>query len=40
FVRELYKARGRMETGCAINSIPLLLPKVQLDLKSQVGDHD
>ncbi|MQM22494.1 hypothetical protein Taro_055547 [Colocasia esculenta] len=28
FVRELYKASGRMETGSAINSIPLLLPKV------------
>ncbi|MQM07169.1 hypothetical protein Taro_040006 [Colocasia esculenta] len=25
---ELYKASGRMETGRAINSIPLLLPKV------------
>ncbi|MQM17470.1 hypothetical protein Taro_050442, partial [Colocasia esculenta] len=28
FVRELYKASGRIETGRAINSIPLLLPKV------------
>ncbi|MQL82816.1 hypothetical protein Taro_015299 [Colocasia esculenta] len=28
FVRELYKASGRMETGRAINSIHLLLPKV------------
>ncbi|MQM01258.1 hypothetical protein Taro_034019 [Colocasia esculenta] len=28
FVRELYKASGRMETGRAINSIPLLLPKL------------
>ncbi|MQM06688.1 hypothetical protein Taro_039517 [Colocasia esculenta] len=28
FVRELYKVNGRMETSRAINSIPLLLPKV------------
>ncbi|MQL93067.1 hypothetical protein Taro_025704 [Colocasia esculenta] len=28
FVKKLYKASGRMETGRAINSIPLLLPKL------------
>ncbi|MQM20223.1 hypothetical protein Taro_053239, partial [Colocasia esculenta] len=35
FVRELYKASGRMETSRAINSIPLLLPKEKIQALKQ-----
>ncbi|MQM09887.1 hypothetical protein Taro_042768 [Colocasia esculenta] len=33
--RELYKASGRMETGRAINSIPLLVPKERLSMEKR-----
>ncbi|MQM23573.1 hypothetical protein Taro_056639 [Colocasia esculenta] len=38
FVRELYKASGRIETGRAINSIPLLLPG-ERDENKKLGDR-